>query len=29
MLIALMLISGSQFRLFAMRFDIESNKDKR
>ncbi len=28
-LIALLLISGSQFTLFAMWFDMESNKDLR
>jgi hypothetical protein len=28
-LIALLLISGSQFMLFAMWFDMESNKDLR
>jgi len=28
LLIGLLLISGSQFRLFAMWFDIESNEDK-
>jgi hypothetical protein len=28
-LIALLLISGSQFALFAMWFDMESNKDLR